>query len=138
MRAGAHHVHLPAHEPRPARHRGGGHASNARREPVRKDVYDRSIGRKKTQPIWERSFGSTVRQSAGEVRGGNDRGAAGSRARKHGGAMFSDLHANFIINIDGSAGCGRRGSADRPRPHRGAESRYGVELKTEVVVIGNR
>jgi UDP-N-acetylmuramate dehydrogenase len=33
--------------------------------------------------------------------------------------------------------CGRRGSADRPSSHRG-EERYGVELKTEVVVIGDR
>ena len=26
---------------------------------IRQDVYERSIGRKQTQPIWERSFGST-------------------------------------------------------------------------------
>jgi UDP-N-acetylmuramate dehydrogenase len=103
--------------------------------PIRKDVYERSIGRKQTQPIWERSFGSTFvnppgRYSAEMIEG------CGLKGTKRGGAMISDLHANFIINVDGSAT-----AADvealielaRTEVHR----RYGVELKTEVVIVGD-
>jgi UDP-N-acetylmuramate dehydrogenase len=51
--------------------------------------------------------------------------------------MFSDLHANFIVNIDGHAT-----AADVEALIEIAQSavkrEYGVELKTEVIVIGNR
>jgi UDP-N-acetylmuramate dehydrogenase len=61
----------------------------------------------------------------------------GLKGTKHGGAMFSDLHANFIINIDGGAT-----AADVEALIELAQTevrkRYGVELKTEVVIIGDR
>jgi UDP-N-acetylmuramate dehydrogenase len=51
--------------------------------------------------------------------------------------MFSDLHANFIINIDGSATAADvEALIDLARTE--VKKRYGVELKTEVVVIGDR
>jgi UDP-N-acetylmuramate dehydrogenase len=103
---------------------------------IRKDVYDRSIGRKKTQPIWERSFGSTFVNPPGKFAAEMIEGC-GLKGTKHGGAMFSDLHANFIINIDGGAT-----AADVEALIELAQTevrkRYGVELKTEVVIIGDR
>ena len=103
--------------------------------PIRKDVYERSIGRKQTQPIWERSFGSTFVNPPGKYSAEMIEGC-GLKGTKRGGAMISDLHANFIINVDGSAT-----AADvealielaRTEVHR----RYGVELKTEVVIVGD-
>jgi len=103
---------------------------------VRKDVYDRSIGRKKTQPIWERSFGSTFVNPPGKFAAELIEGS-GLKGRRQGGAMFSDLHANFIINIDGSASAADVETLiELARTE--VKKRYGVELKTEVVVIGDR
>ena len=103
---------------------------------VRQDVYDRSIGRKKTQPIWERSFGSTFVNPPGKFAAELIEGS-GLKGRRQGGAMFSDLHANFIINIDGSASAADVETLiELARTE--VKKRYGVELKTEVVVIGDR
>jgi UDP-N-acetylmuramate dehydrogenase len=103
---------------------------------VRKDVYERSIGRKKTQPIWERSFGSTFVNPSGKFAAELIEGC-GLKGTKHGGAMFSDLHANFIINIDGNASAADvEALIELARTE--VKKRYGVELKTEVVVIGDR
>lgn len=103
---------------------------------VRQDVYDRSIGRKKTQPISERSFGSTFVNPPGKFAAELIEGS-GLKGRRQGGAMFSDLHANFIINIDGSASAADVETLiELARTE--VKKRYGVELKTEVVVIGDR
>jgi len=103
---------------------------------VRKDVYDRSVGRKKTQPIWERSFGSTFVNPPGKYAAEMIEGC-GLKGTRRGGAMFSDLHANFIINIDGHATAADvEALIDLARTE--VKKRYGVELKTEVVVIGDR
>jgi UDP-N-acetylmuramate dehydrogenase len=104
--------------------------------PVRKDVYERSIGRKRTQPIWERSFGSTFVNPPGRFAAEMIEGC-GLKGTRRGGAMISELHANFIINTDGSAT-----AADVEALIELARSevrkRYGVELKTEVVILGDR
>jgi UDP-N-acetylmuramate dehydrogenase len=103
---------------------------------IRTDVYERSLGRKKTQPIWERSFGSTFVNPPGRFAAEMIEGC-GLKGRRQGGAMFSDLHANFIVNIDGHAT-----AADVEALIEIAQSavkrEYGVELETEVIVIGNR
>jgi len=104
--------------------------------PIRKDVYERSIGRKATQPIWERSFGSTFVNPPGRYAAEMIEGC-GLKGVQRGGAMFSDLHANFIINVEG-----RATAADVEALIATAQSevrkKYGVDLKTEVIVIGNR
>ena len=103
---------------------------------IRKDVYERSIGRKKTQPIWERSFGSTFVNPPGKFAAEMIEGC-GLKGKKHGGAMFSDLHANFIINIDGGATAADvEALIDLAQTE--VKKRYGVELKTEVVILGDR
>lgn len=103
---------------------------------IRTDVYERSVGRKTTQPIWERSFGSTFVNPPGRFAAELIEGC-GLKGRRQGGAMFSDLHANFIVNVDG-----RATAADVEAlialAQEAVRSRYGVELKTEVIVIGNR
>jgi len=103
---------------------------------IRTDVYERSVARKKTQPIWERSFGSTFVNPPGRFAAEMIEGC-GLKGRRQGGAMFSDLHANFIVNIDGHAT-----AADVEAlieiARDAVRARYGVDLKTEVIVIGNR
>jgi UDP-N-acetylmuramate dehydrogenase len=103
---------------------------------IRQDVYDRSVGRKNTQPIWERSFGSTFVNPPGGYAAEMIEGC-GLKGHRHGGAMISDVHANFIVNKEGQAT-----AADVEALIELARSevrrKYGVELKTEVIVIGHR
>ncbi len=103
---------------------------------IRTDVYERSVGRKKTQPIWERSFGSTFVNPPGRFAAEMIEGC-GLKGRRQGGAMFSDLHANFIVNVDGHATAADV-EALIETARDAVRSKYGVELKTEVIVIGNR
>jgi UDP-N-acetylmuramate dehydrogenase len=103
---------------------------------IRKDVYERSIGRKQTQPIWERSFGSTFVNPPGRYAAEMIEGC-GLKGTKRGGAMISDLHANFIINVEGRATAADvEALIELARTE--VKKRYGVELKTEVIVIGDR
>ncbi len=103
---------------------------------IRTDVYERSIARKNTQPIWERSFGSTFVNPPGRYAAEMIEGC-GLKGTRRGGAMISDMHANFIINVEG------RASADDVESliataREEVRKKYGVELKTEVIVVGNR
>ncbi|HEX6790767.1 MAG TPA: UDP-N-acetylmuramate dehydrogenase [Candidatus Krumholzibacteria bacterium] len=103
---------------------------------IRKDVYERSVGRKNTQPIWERSFGSTFVNPPGGFAAEMIEGC-GLKGTRRGGAMISDMHANFIINIDGSATAADvEALIELARTE--VSKRYGVELKTEVVILGDR
>jgi UDP-N-acetylmuramate dehydrogenase len=103
---------------------------------IRKDVYDRSVGRKQTQPIWERSFGSTFVNPPGRFAAEMIEGC-GLKGMRRGGAMFSALHANFIVNVEGAATAADvEGLIELARGE--VRKKYGVELKTEVIVIGNR
>jgi UDP-N-acetylmuramate dehydrogenase len=104
--------------------------------PIRDDVYRRSIGRKDTQPIWERSFGSTFVNPTGRYAAEMIEGC-GLKGLRRGGAMISDVHANFIINVDGSARA-EDVEALIAMAQEKVKEKYGVELKTEVIVIGNR
>lgn len=103
---------------------------------IRKDVYERSIGRKETQPIWERSFGSTFVNPPGRYAAEMIEGS-GLKGTRCGGAMFSDVHANFIVNVDGSATAADVEALIATAQDR-VKEKYGVDLKTEVIVIGNR
>jgi len=61
----------------------------------------------------------------------------GLKGTRHGGAMFSDLHANFIINVEGRATAADV-EALIATAQEAVKRKYDVELKTEVIVIGNR
>jgi len=104
--------------------------------PVRQEVYQRSIRRKETQPIWERCFGSTFVNPPGDFAARMIEGC-GLKGHRRGGAMISDMHANFIINVDGKARAsdveGLIGLMKRE-----VKKKYGVALKTEVIVLGHK
>jgi UDP-N-acetylmuramate dehydrogenase len=103
---------------------------------VDRDVYNRSIGRKETQPIAERTFGSTFVNPPGDFAARMIE-SCGLKGRRLGGAMISDLHANFIVNVDGRASAADvEGLIRLMRTE--VRRKYGVTLKTEVIVIGNR
>lgn len=103
---------------------------------INKDVYERSLGRKETQPISERTFGSTFVNPPGAFAAQMIE-ECGLKGQKKGGAMISDKHANFIVNVDGNARAEDVEGLIRLMRDE-VRKQFGITLKTEVIVIGNR
>jgi UDP-N-acetylenolpyruvoylglucosamine reductase len=94
--------------------------------------------RREAQPSGIKTFGSTFKNPEDERAGGRSAGqlleAAGCRGLRHGGARFSEVHANFVEN-GGDATTGdvlELMAEGRRRVH----ERFGVELEPEVQVLG--
>jgi UDP-N-acetylmuramate dehydrogenase len=103
---------------------------------IDRPAYDWALGRKKTQPIDERTFGSTFVNPRGHYAARLIEGC-GLKGKVIGGAKISTKHANFIVNPHG-----RATAADVEAlielMRRRVKEKYSVTLRTEVVVIGNR
>ncbi|HYF21921.1 MAG TPA: UDP-N-acetylmuramate dehydrogenase [Caulobacteraceae bacterium] len=89
--------------------------------------------REATQPIREKTGGSTFKNPEG-------RNAwrlvdeAGWRAKPYGGAMFSELHANFMINTGEATAADLEGLGETVRAE--VREKFGVELEWEIKRIG--
>jgi UDP-N-acetylmuramate dehydrogenase len=94
--------------------------------------------RREAQPSGIKTFGSTFKNPDDERAAGRSAGqlleAAGCRGLVHGGARFSEKHANFVENT------GEATTADvlalMAAGRRRVEERFGVELEPEVQVLG--
>jgi UDP-N-acetylmuramate dehydrogenase len=94
--------------------------------------------RREAQPSGIKTFGSTFKNPEAEAAGGRSAGqlleAAGCGGLRHGGARFSEKHANFVENADGAT------TADvlelMAEGRRRVHERFGVELEPEVQVLG--
>jgi UDP-N-acetylenolpyruvoylglucosamine reductase len=94
--------------------------------------------RREAQPSGIKTFGSTFKNPEGERAEGKSAGqlleAAGCRGLRHGGARFSEKHANFVENM------GEASTADvlalMAEGRRRVYERFGVELEPEVQVLG--
>ncbi|HEX5928680.1 MAG TPA: UDP-N-acetylmuramate dehydrogenase [Solirubrobacterales bacterium] len=94
--------------------------------------------RHEAQPKGIQTFGSTFKNPDDERAGGRSAGqlleAAGCRGLAHGGARFSEKHANFVENTGGAT------TADvlelMAEGRRRVHERFGVELEPEVQVLG--
>lgn len=95
--------------------------------------------RHEAQPKGIKTFGSTFKNPDDERAEGRSAGqlleAAGCRGLRHGGARFSEKHANFVENFDGAntADVLELMAEGRRRVH----ERFGVELEPEVQVLGH-
>lgn len=95
--------------------------------------------RHEAQPKGIKTFGSTFKNPEDERAGGRSAGqlleAAGCRGVRHGGARFSEKHANFVENFDDAttADVLELMAAGRRRVH----ERFGVVLEPEVQVLGD-
>lgn len=89
--------------------------------------------RGQTQPIGWPSCGSVFKNPPGE-KAGRLIEACGLKGKRIGGAKISEVHANFILNVE------RAKAADIEALIRLAQtevhSRFGVELKPEVKILG--
>jgi UDP-N-acetylenolpyruvoylglucosamine reductase len=94
--------------------------------------------RREAQPSGIKTFGSTFKNPEDERAGGRSAGqlleAAGCRGLRHGGARFSEKHANFVENDSDAT------TADvlelMAEGRRRVHERFGVELEPEVQVLG--
>jgi UDP-N-acetylmuramate dehydrogenase len=95
--------------------------------------------RHEAQPKGIKTFGSTFKNPDDEKAEGRSAGqlleAAGCRGLRHGGARFSEKHANFVENFDGAS------TADvlelMAEGRRRVLQHFGVELEPEVQVLGD-
>jgi UDP-N-acetylenolpyruvoylglucosamine reductase len=94
--------------------------------------------RRDAQPSGIKTFGSTFKNPEDERAEGRSAGqlleAAGCRGLSHGGARFSEVHANFVENT------GAASTEDvlelMAEGRRRVHARFGVELEPEVQVLG--
>jgi UDP-N-acetylmuramate dehydrogenase len=94
--------------------------------------------RREAQPAGIKTFGSTFKNPEDERAEGRSAGqlleAAGCRGLRHGGARFSEKHANFVENDREAT------TADvlalMAEGRRRVHERFGVELEPEVQVLG--
>ena len=101
--------------------------------PIDRETYKRSIGRKETQPISERSFGSTfVNPPDGFAAEMIEK--CGLKGMHKGGAMVSTKHANFIINRAAASAQDIETLIDHVQ-HAVAEV-HGIDLVREVRIVG--
>jgi UDP-N-acetylenolpyruvoylglucosamine reductase len=94
--------------------------------------------RREAQPSGIKTFGSTFKNPEGDRAGGRSAGqlleAAGCRGLRHGGARFSEKHANFVENT------GEASTEDvlelMAEGRRRVHAEFGIELEPEVQVLG--
>jgi UDP-N-acetylmuramate dehydrogenase len=89
--------------------------------------------REQSQPIREKTGGSTFKNPPGHS-AWKLVDAAGWRGKPHGGAMFSPLHANFLINGGEATAADLEGLGDAVRAD--VKDKLGVDLEWEIKRIG--
>jgi UDP-N-acetylmuramate dehydrogenase len=89
--------------------------------------------REATQPIREKTGGSTFKNPEGDS-SWRLVDAAGWRGKPYGGAKFSELHANFLINTGEATAADLEGLGDTVRAD--VKEKFGVELEWEIKRIG--
>jgi UDP-N-acetylmuramate dehydrogenase len=89
--------------------------------------------REASQPIREKTGGSTFKNPPGDS-SWRLVDAAGWRGKPFGGAMFSDLHANFLINTGAASASDLEGLGEAVRAD--VKAKFGVELDWEIKRVG--
>ncbi len=90
--------------------------------------------RRRTQPLNQPSWGSTFRNPPGD-HAGRLIEAAGLKGRRIGGAAWSEVHANFVVNLGGATAADCLALIRLAR--RTVRERLGVELQLEVRLAGD-
>ncbi len=91
--------------------------------------------REATQPLREKTGGSTFRNPPGQS-AWKLVDAAGWRGKLYGGAMMSPLHANFMINTGDATAADLEGLGEAIRAD--VKAKFDVALEWEIKRIGRR
>jgi UDP-N-acetylmuramate dehydrogenase len=89
--------------------------------------------RRRTQPLDRPTFGSTFRNPPGD-HAGRLVEAAGLKGHRVGSAMWSDVHANFVVNLGGATARDVLALVNVARSR--VKARFGVVLEPEVRLLG--
>ncbi len=89
--------------------------------------------RRRTQPLTQPTWGSTFRNPPGD-HAGRLIEAAGLKGHRLGNAMWSDVHANFVVNLGGATARDCLALVNLARAR--VRERFGVELALEVRLVG--
>jgi UDP-N-acetylmuramate dehydrogenase len=89
--------------------------------------------RRRTQPLDRPTFGSTFTNPPGDYAGRLVE-AVGLRGHRVGNATWSDVHANFIVNLGGATAEDVRALIRLARAR--VRERFGIALETEVRFFG--
>lgn len=100
---------------------------------INEKMLDLNTQRATKQPLEYPSAGSTFRRPEGYYAGKLVQDA-GFRGHRVGGAQVSEKHSGFVINKDGATAADILNLIGAIQA--GVSSQFGVELKTEVIVIG--
>jgi UDP-N-acetylmuramate dehydrogenase len=100
---------------------------------VRARMDEITARREATQPIREKTGGSTFKNPAGHS-SWKLVDEAGWRGKLHGQAMFSPLHANFLINTGEATAADLEGLGEAVRAD--VKTKFSVELEWEIKRIG--
>jgi UDP-N-acetylmuramate dehydrogenase len=90
--------------------------------------------RRRTQPLDRPTFGSTFRNPPGEFAGRLIE-AVGLKGHRLGGALWSDVHANFVVNAGRATARDVLGLVNLARSR--VKERFGIVLETEVRLAGD-
>ncbi|WP_438263802.1 UDP-N-acetylmuramate dehydrogenase [Asticcacaulis aquaticus] len=91
--------------------------------------------RETTQPIREKTGGSTFKNPEGHS-AWKLVDEAGWRGKLFGGAKFSDLHSNFMINAEDATAADLEGLGDTVRAE--VKDKFGIDLHWEIKRIGKK
>lgn len=91
--------------------------------------------RETSQPIREKTGGSTFKNPEGHS-AWKLVDEAGWRGKRFGGAKFSELHSNFMINADSATAADLEGLGDTVRAE--VKEKFGIDLHWEIKRIGRR
>jgi len=111
------------------------HGARADPEALGQAIADITRRREATQPIREKTGGSTFKNPPGDS-AWRLVDAAGWRGRPRGGAQFSPLHANFLINTGEASAADLEDLGEAVRAD--VAARFGVTLEWEVKRLGWR
>jgi UDP-N-acetylmuramate dehydrogenase len=96
----------------------------------------KSMSRGETQPLAEKSFGSTFKNPA-EGFAGKMIEECGLKGTRRGGVKVSEKHANFLVNTGEDTRANDIEDLVRWIVEK-VEARFGVRLIPEVIIVGNR
>jgi UDP-N-acetylmuramate dehydrogenase len=91
--------------------------------------------REASQPIRAKTGGSTFKNPPGDS-AWRLVDASGWRGKPYGGAMFSDKHANFLINTGEATAADLEGLGDQVRAD--VKAKFGVDLEWEIKRVGRK
>jgi UDP-N-acetylmuramate dehydrogenase len=105
------------------------------RDELRAQAREMVRARSRRQPVWQPSAGCFFRNPSPDRPAGRLIETAGLKGERVGGAQVSMLHANFIVN----RGCATAADvlALAARIQTAVRAQFGIELKTEVRIVGD-